>query len=141
MAALALGGHVYWWYWPRVHAAVPDPEAPFTSWLRNESFAYSVWIPYPHQNLAALRRLGGLGGGELRAMGRLAGLPEPKFPSSAALAAALERAGRPLRPRRPDLRGGRRRLPRLRLVLLAGRQGRRQSLGWPAARWWSKAAG
>ncbi len=85
LAALALGGHVYWWYWPRVHAAVPDPDAPFTAWLRNESFAYSVWIPYPHQNLAALRRLGGLGSRELKAMGRLAGLPEPHFPSFGSL--------------------------------------------------------
>lgn len=81
----AVAGHVYWWYWPRVHPAVPEPDAPFTAWLRNESFAYSVWIPYPHQNLAALRRLGGLGGRELKAVGRLAGLPEPKFPSFGSL--------------------------------------------------------
>lgn len=85
-AAGALAGHVYWWYWPRVHAAVPEPGAPFAAWLRDESLAYSVWIPYPHQNLAALRRLGGLGGRELRAVGRLAGLPEPKFPSFGSLA-------------------------------------------------------
>ncbi len=82
----AVAGHVYWWYWPRVHAAVPEPDAPFTAWLRNEAFAYSVWIPYPHQNLAALRRLGGLGGRELKAAGRLAGLPEPQFPSFGSLA-------------------------------------------------------
>jgi hypothetical protein len=84
--AAGLAGHVYWWYWPRVHAAIPEPDAPFTAWLRNESFPYSIWIPYPHQNLAALRRLGGLGGKELKAAGRLAGLPEPKFPSFGSLA-------------------------------------------------------
>ena len=85
LGLLAAAGHVYWWYWPRVHAAVPDPEAPFTAWLRNEAFPYSVWIPYPHQNLAALHRLGGLGSGELRALGHLAGLPEPHFPSFGSL--------------------------------------------------------
>lgn len=82
---LAVAGHVYWWYWPRVHAAIPDPEAPFTAWLRNEEFPLSVWIPYPHQNLAALRKLGGLGPDELRSLGRLAGLPEPRFPSFGSL--------------------------------------------------------
>lgn len=85
LAGLALFGHIYYWYWPRVHTAVPDPEAPFTAWLRNESFVYSVWIPYPHQNLAALNRLGGLGPAELRSLGRLAGLPEPHFPSFGSL--------------------------------------------------------
>lgn len=84
--ALAAAGHIYWWYWPRVHAAVPDPDSPFTSWLRNEHHPYSVWVPYPHQNLAALRRLGGLGSRELKALGRLAGLPEPHFPSFGSLA-------------------------------------------------------
>jgi hypothetical protein len=88
---LALAGHIHWWYWPRVHAAVPDPASPLGHWLLAggdlaASRPMAVWLPYPHQNLAVLHRRAGLEAKALAAAGRLAGLPEPRLPSFGSMA-------------------------------------------------------
>lgn len=99
--AIVLGGHVVHWYFPRERSGAPDGESASGRLYLAGRQEVRLWIPYPHQNLAAA-------GGHLenprhllRAVGRLAGLGDvelPRFgpfavPPSRAVALALDRAG------------------------------------------------
>lgn len=59
--------HAVYWYAPRPRPAVPA-EAALAGWLADpveDGVGSGVWLPYPHQNLAALQEaLGGPGAGE-----------------------------------------------------------------------------
>ncbi|MCB1033195.1 MAG: hypothetical protein KDD47_05105 [Acidobacteria bacterium] len=50
--------HWFYWYQPRPREAAPNLEDAPAQILFDEDFPFAVWIPYPHQNLAALGRLG-----------------------------------------------------------------------------------
>jgi hypothetical protein len=79
----ALAGHAVFWYLPREHAAAPSPDDLPARLLAGPSES-ALWLPYPHQNLAALE--GALGGAAavrawLAALGRVTGLPERPLPA------------------------------------------------------------
>lgn len=79
----ALAGHGVFWYLPREHAAAPSPDDLPARLLEGPSES-ALWLPYPHQNLAALE--GALGGSAaarawLAALGRVTGLPERPLPA------------------------------------------------------------
>ena len=63
-ALIVLGalGHLYYWYWPRLHPAQPDPQSVVAGLVAGPvGREIRLWIPFPHQNLAvAARSLGGL---------------------------------------------------------------------------------
>ncbi|HEV7519108.1 MAG TPA: hypothetical protein VGR07_22690 [Thermoanaerobaculia bacterium] len=53
---LALAGHIWFWYLPRLRSAVPDPEDLPGRLLASGAYDSCFWIPYPHQNLAAFAK-------------------------------------------------------------------------------------
>ncbi|MCB1054035.1 MAG: hypothetical protein KDD11_00810 [Acidobacteria bacterium] len=53
-ALLLLALHVWFWYWPRARAATPASGDAPVALLLDDGFDGAVWVPYPHQNLAAL---------------------------------------------------------------------------------------
>ncbi len=85
-ALLALAAHVAYAYLPRARPAGPKPDSRVAALLADPGFPAAVWVPYPHQNLAYLRRLAGFGPESLRAVARLAGLPSPALPTFGPLA-------------------------------------------------------
>lgn len=100
---LVLGvAHVAFWYLPRERAARPDPQDLPGQLLVSRQFDSAFWIPYPHQNLAELRRGVGDWRRWMAAASRLAGLPPPALPAfgpfavppSRELALASDSAGR-----------------------------------------------
>jgi len=72
--------HVLYWYAPRERAASPAPEGLPARMLAATGYEACFWIPYPHQNLAALARALGDWEGYVAAASRLAGLPPPSLP-------------------------------------------------------------
>ncbi len=98
---LALAGHVYHADLPRARPGSPAGDSPVAALLAAQALPAAVWVPYPHQNLAHLRRAAGAGPETLRAVARLAGLPAPALPSfgplglppSSEIAAASDEAG------------------------------------------------
>jgi hypothetical protein len=78
-AALALLGHAAYHYLPRERSAVPDRSDAPARLLDSWSEGAVLWVPYPHQNLAALARVEG-GGEALAAAARLAGVEPPSLP-------------------------------------------------------------
>ncbi len=81
IALLALAGHLKYHYLPRPRPAVPWSDSGAATVLREADFPAAVWVPYPHQNLAHLRRVIGAEPANLRAIARLAGLPSPALPT------------------------------------------------------------
>jgi hypothetical protein len=53
---LALAGHVWFWYLPRLRPAVPDPGDLPGRLLASGAYDSCFWLPYPHQNLAAFAK-------------------------------------------------------------------------------------
>lgn len=47
-------GHLWYWYWPRAHSGVLAPESAPARVLLGGDFDTTVWLAYPHQNLAAV---------------------------------------------------------------------------------------
>lgn len=82
LMVLAIGGHVYYWYWPRLRVAVPCSDI-FAGLMPMSETADSVslWIPYPHQNLGALARTAEGGPALFEAVGRLLKLPNLRLPA------------------------------------------------------------
>jgi hypothetical protein len=80
LVLLALAGHVWYWYLPRLRPGVPDPSDLPGRLLVSGAFESCLWIPYPHQNLAAIS--GHLPDGEafVAAAARLAGVRAPELP-------------------------------------------------------------
>ena len=80
LIVVLVAGHILYWYSPRERAAVAEPGGLPGRMLAAPGFDACFWIPYPHQNLAALAR--GLGDWEgwVAAASRLAGLPPPTLP-------------------------------------------------------------
>ena len=48
--------HVFYWYAPRERPGSPTAGDPTAAVYASETLPLRLWIPYPHQNLAALRR-------------------------------------------------------------------------------------
>ena len=82
---LALAGHLWFHYLPRPRPDVPG-RSPVAALLEVAEFPAAVWVPYPHQNLARLRRAAGAEPESLLAVARLAGLPSPALPAFGPLA-------------------------------------------------------
>jgi hypothetical protein len=97
---LALAGHLWFQYLPRARPGVPGG-TPVAALLDDADFPAAVWVPYPHQNLARLRRAAGAEPESMRAVARLAGLPSPALPTfgplglppSSEIAVASDEAG------------------------------------------------
>lgn len=81
LGLLALAGHIAYHYLPRARPGVPDGESQVAALLDATDFPASVWVPYPHQNLAHLRQAVGVESESMRAIARLAGLPSPTLPT------------------------------------------------------------
>lgn len=57
LAALgAAAAHLLYWYAPRERAGAPGPDDPTAAIFAHAQVPVRLWIPYPHQNLAELRR-------------------------------------------------------------------------------------
>ncbi|MEM6795877.1 MAG: hypothetical protein AAF725_18020 [Acidobacteriota bacterium] len=79
LAALLAFGHWWYHYAPRARPAVPSgPEA---SLLELPWAETSVWVPYPHQNLAALEKRSGLPAEAAHDVLVLAGVEPPSLPA------------------------------------------------------------
>jgi hypothetical protein len=104
VALLAIAGHVAFWYLPRERTAEVDPGSPAGELFIGGQQRVRVWLPYPHQNLAAAARAMDDPATAIAAAARLAGLGEialPAFgpfalPPSDALAIAVGPGGRDL---------------------------------------------
>lgn len=77
----ALAAHVVYWYQARARLGTPSPDGLATRLLLSQEFEVSLWVPYPHQNLAHLQNQTGTGSRALAAMARIAGLPQPDLPA------------------------------------------------------------
>ena len=53
VAIAALAGHIWFWYSARVRETVPPEDGAFAELLEDPRFDVALWVPYPHQNLAA----------------------------------------------------------------------------------------
>jgi hypothetical protein len=73
---LAVGGHLWTWYLPRERPGAPSTGAAAAVFV-GAALPYRIWIPYPHQNLARLRREVPSGVG---AALRLFGVKTPRLP-------------------------------------------------------------
>ncbi len=79
---IAVMGHVYYWYWPRLRPATPSAESPVALLVLEEGGAgVRLWVPYPHQTLTHVdRQLA-----DLEAVGEAAeqlfGLAAPRLPT------------------------------------------------------------
>ena len=80
VVAGALGLHLYHAYWPRQRVAAPRASSASAALLLAGDQQLRVWLPFPHQNLAAARaslaREGGGAGGDLAQVG---GVELPSF--------------------------------------------------------------
>ncbi len=81
LALMALAGHIWYHYLPRARPAVPRGDSRVAALIEGADFPAALWMPYPHQNLAYLRRIIGAEPGSVRAVARLSGLPSPTLPS------------------------------------------------------------
>ncbi len=81
VAVAATVGHWGFHYMPRARPAAPWGDSRVAGLLENSDFPAAVWVPYPHQNLAHLRKIAGTEPSTLRALARLAGLPAPALPT------------------------------------------------------------
>ena len=77
---VAFAAHVFYWYWPRPVAGLPAADSVAATLLSAEGFDVAVWIPHPHQNLAALSQTVGDRDEFLDAVGRLADVKSPRIP-------------------------------------------------------------
>ncbi|MEP7009443.1 MAG: hypothetical protein ABJC13_03895 [Acidobacteriota bacterium] len=77
----AIAGHVGWWYWPRERAVVPDASDVPARMLAAGAWDACLWIPYPHQNLAALAEELDDAQTYFAAVARLSGSAEPAMPA------------------------------------------------------------
>ncbi len=77
-ALLLAAGHWFYWYHPHPRSATPNLDDLPARLLLTEDFPTAVWVPFPHQNLGALSRLG-TSPQDLAAA--LAGLAEVEAPS------------------------------------------------------------
>jgi len=99
---LALAGHVWYWYLPRLRPAVPDPGDLPGRLLASGAFESCFWIPYPHQNLAAFAKSLPDAEAFAEAAARLAEVQAPELPGfgpfavppAAEVTACADRAGR-----------------------------------------------
>jgi hypothetical protein len=97
VAALALSVHLWYWYAPRERPGAPSSGAA-AALFTGSPLPYRLWIPYPHQNLARLRRDVPAGVG---AAIRLFGIKPPRLqrfgpfdvPPSSAIALASDSRG------------------------------------------------
>src|SRR3954447_21742539 len=80
LLVLALAGHVWYWYIPRVRAATPDPADLPGRLLASGGYDACFWIPYPHQNLGALAAHLPDVEGFVGAAARLAEVEAPELP-------------------------------------------------------------
>ncbi len=101
VGCLALAGaaaHLRFWYGPRERPAAPAAGEAATAVFTASPLPFRLWIPYPHQNLAQLRRRGPAG---VMATLRLLGVELPRLPRfgpfevppSAAIAVASDARG------------------------------------------------
>ncbi len=77
---LALCGHVWYHYLPRLRPAVPDPQDLPGRLLASGAFDSCFWIPYPHQNLGIFAAHLPDGEAFVGAAARLAGVAAPELP-------------------------------------------------------------
>jgi hypothetical protein len=77
---LALAGHAWYWYFPRLRPAAPDPGDLPGRLLASGAYEVCVWLPYPHQNLAAFAKNLPDPQAFTAALARLAEVPEPELP-------------------------------------------------------------
>ena len=80
VAAAAVAAHVAWWYLPREHPGLPDPDDVPARLLAAAPAGAALWLPYPHQNLGVLGRHVDDWRRWLAAASRLAGLAPPALP-------------------------------------------------------------
>lgn len=77
---LALVGHVWYGYLPRLRPAVPDSADLPGRLLASGAYEVCVWLPYPHQNVAAFAKNLPDPEAFTAALARLAEVPEPELP-------------------------------------------------------------
>jgi hypothetical protein len=77
LALVAGAAHVRYWYAPRERPAAPGAGEAATAVFAASPLPIRLWIPYPHQNLAQLRRRGPAG---VMATLRLFGVELPRLP-------------------------------------------------------------
>jgi hypothetical protein len=80
LVVLLAAGHILYGYLPRERAGSPAPGGLPARMLASSSDEACFWVPYPHQNLAALARALGNWEEYVAAASRLAGLPPPQLP-------------------------------------------------------------
>ncbi|HTQ81107.1 MAG TPA: hypothetical protein VMM92_13995, partial [Thermoanaerobaculia bacterium] len=78
---VATAGHLWYWYLPRLRAAVADPADAPGQLLTSGAYEVCLWAPFPHQNLGAFRRTLPDPAGFVDAAARLADLSPPDLPS------------------------------------------------------------
>ncbi len=79
---LLVAAHAVYWYFPRERAGVPDPsDLPGRLLAAGEPGEICLWLPYPHQNLGALRDAIGDPEEVLAAAARLGGSKSSRPPS------------------------------------------------------------
>ncbi len=86
LVLLALAGHLWYQYLPRVRPGVPASASRVAALLDDADFPAALWVPYPHQNLSHLGEIFGADPASTRAIARLAGLPSPGLPTFGPLA-------------------------------------------------------
>jgi hypothetical protein len=80
MLLAALVAHLAFWYMPRVHAAKPVAGGAAAALLGAPGYDIAIWLPYPHQNLAALEKRTGDLDDLAASIARLGGSPPPVWP-------------------------------------------------------------
>ncbi len=81
LSVFLAAAHVGFWYWPRERAASPGRGGLPAQLLASGSWDVCLWLPYPHQNVAALQDAVGDRGRWLAAASRVAAVPPPALPS------------------------------------------------------------
>ncbi len=78
---LLVGAHWAFWYLPRERAAAPDLDDVPARLLASGAWDVCLWIPYPHQNVAALQEAVGDWPAWVAATSRIAEVPPPALPA------------------------------------------------------------
>lgn len=81
VAGLAVLGHLWFWYLPRLREVSPQPDDVPAALLGDERFAFRLWLPHPHQSLGELARSVGDANAYLQSLARVAGSSAPWLPS------------------------------------------------------------
>lgn len=81
VAAAAAIGHYIYWYGARERPGAPDPQDLPARLLTAGDYDACLWLPYPHQNAAALKKVVGDWGGYIAAAAQAAGAPPPALQS------------------------------------------------------------